>query len=371
MGRGKLRMTSPRTAQRAMVEVLVKHMGLPNDASRELEAFPEIEDLNLPEMARMLLHIKGVKGVAEGDLMERALTTSDLPAVLGDVVNKVLLNAYSVAPGTFQAWTAKGFTNDFRTLTVTRACPPSELFEVTEDDEYKALKIVDGQETAKLSTYGGILGISRQALVNDDSSALSNIGKMLGVTTKLTQNRKVYSVLMSNPSLSDGKAIFHVDRGNLLSGAGSALSRDSLATALKTMRCFTDDAGNPLSVEPKYLIVPPSLEITANELCFSDSIPGQSNPAVPNLFKKLGLVPIVEPLLEAPSITGYSSTAWYLLPDPELWPVVMTLALSRADNLEPYVEERPKWKSDGAEWKARTDFAAIAVGYRAIKSVGA
>ncbi len=86
------------------------------------------------------------------------------------------------------------------------------------------------------------------------------------------------------------------------------------------MRLMTDDNDNILNVEPKILLVGPSLEITAHELCFSDSVPGQSNSAVPNLFKKLGLIPVVEPLLEAPSITGNSSTGWYLLPDPNLWP---------------------------------------------------
>ena len=129
--------------------------------------------------------------------------------------------------------------------------------------------------------------------------------------------------------------VFDASRGNLLSGAASALSKESLAAAVKTMRLLTDDSGNPLSVEPKTLLVPPSLEMTAHELCYSDSIPGQDNPAVPNIFKKIGIVPEVEPLLESPTVSGSSATSWYLFPDPELWPVFKRLTLGSKENLAP------------------------------------
>jgi hypothetical protein len=125
-----------------------------------------------------------------------------------------------------------------------------------------------------------------------------------------------------------------------------------------------------LSVEPKYLLVPPSLEITAHELCFSDSIPGQNNAAVPNLFKKLGLVPVVEPLLESPTMSGSSATAWYLMPSPNLWPVITTVTLGSEDNLAPYVDSQPGWVKDGIEHKVRIDFDAAAVGAKAVKSAG-
>lgn len=364
------RYTHKGTLPGAMVEELCRQMGLPNDAGT-ISLHPEVANLSFIEMARHLGRSRGVKDVSAPDFLNRMLTTSDLPKILADAVNKVLQSSYRIAPGTFAGWTARNFTLNFHPVSLARVSPPAELQEVGEDDEYQTLDIVDGEETARVRTFGGILPISRQALTNDDTKALADIGKMLGITAKLTQNRRVYSVLLSNPVLSDGVTLFHADRGNLMTGGASALSRDSLATALKTMRSFTDDAGNPLSVEPKFLLVPPSLEITAHELCFSDSIPGQTNAAVPNLFKKLGLQPIVEPLLEAPSLTGNSSTGWYLLPDPNLWPVVTTLTLSYPDNLEPYVEEKALWKQDGVAYKSRIDFEACAVGHYAIKSAGA
>ena len=88
------------------------------------------------------------------------------------------------------------------------------------------------------------------------------------------------------------------------------------------------------------------------------------------MFKKLGIVPVVEPLLESPVLSGSSATAWYLMPDPNLWPVFMVLTLGSEDNLAPYTDTHPAWLSDGIEHKVRTDFDCAAVGCRAVKSAG-
>ena len=333
--------------------------------------YRDMADLSIQEMARMFLKDAGVSPPTDSrELFARALTTSDFPKLLADVVNKTLEETYRYAPGTFLAWCARGSAPNFLPAQIDRVSPPADLPEIGEDDEYKDLDVVEGAETARVRTFGGILGITRPTLINDNLGAFKDVGRMLGMTAKSTQNRLVYKRLLANPKLSDGKAVFHTDRGNLLTGTESALGRDSLAAAVKVMRMLTDDAGIPLSVEPKFLIVPPSLEITAHELCFSDSIPGQNNSAVPNLFKKIGITPLVEPLLETQSLTGWSATAWYLMPDPALWPVFQTMALSSPDNLEPYVESQAAWNRDAVEYKVRTDFDCAAVGCRAVKSDG-
>jgi hypothetical protein len=242
------------------------------------------------------------------------------------------------------------------------------LPEVLEDGEFEALYFKDGEEVFRLRTYGGIVGISRQTIINDDLNALKDISRALGQTAKISQNRKFYTYLLSNPTLSDTVAVFHASRGNVLTGATTVLGRDSLALAVKTIRMMGDDQGNFLAIEPKLLLVPPSLEITAHELCFSDTIPGQANSAIPNLFKKLGIVPVVEPHLESPAIAGSSSTAWYLLPDPELWPTFRAFSLD--GNFAPFLDSMAGWKKDQVEYKCRIDFGTAAIGKFAVKSAG-
>ncbi len=356
----------------AASEFLAARAGLPSESgSTEAQKHHDLKHLGFRELARESLRDAGVSpGGNDHELFNRALTTSDFPKILAATANKALEHGYRYAPGTFLEWAARGSNKDFRQFSIVRTSPPADLPVVNEEGEYTRLRTEEGEEVARLRTRGGILGISRQTLINDDLGAFKNLGRTLGMTAKMTQNRQVYRQLLSNPSLSDGTPVFDASRGNLLSGADSALGKDSLATAVKTLRMLSDDAGNPLQVEPKILLVPPSLEMTAHELCFSDSIPGQNNAAVPNFFKKIGIVPVVDPLLESPALTGYSSTAWYLLPDPKLWPVFMALTLDNEDNLEPYTDSRAVFERDEVQYKVRIDFDCCAVGAKAIKSAG-
>jgi len=359
--------------RRAMIAELCFRAGMIGDSDRyeSTKAYSVVNECSgLMDIMRACVG----SGASVSDpraLVERALTTSDFPAVLAGVANKALAVAYGYAPGTFHLWMSQGSCKDFKTNSIDRLIPPSDLPEVLEDGVFKALKVSDGAANVRLRTFGGILSLSRQALINDDLGALKDRGRVLGITTKSTQNRLAYKVLLANPVLSDGVAVFDTSRNNYFSGVNTVLGRDSMATAVKSMRNMMDPEGNVLALEPKYLLVPPSLEITAHELCYSDSIPGQANSAVPNLFKKLGIVPIVEPLLESPSLAGSSATAWYLLPDQRLWPVFSALSLGEPGNFAPYVESQVQFKNDNVETKVRTDFSVAAVGYTAVKMKGA
>jgi len=366
--------TKPGTLARNAVIMLCQRIGCADmDARADLGNYAHLKDLSMLELARHCLEEAGERtgAVNSQDLLSRALTTSDFPSILQDTANKAIEKAYKAAAATFGIWTSKGAVQNFKTGTVTRFSPPSNLPEILEDDEYNELACKDGEEVFKIKTWGGILSISRHAIINDDLSVFKDVPRVLGITTKSTQSHRVYSRLLSNPVLSDGLNVFAEGRGNYLVGAETILGRDSLARAVKTMRMMTDASGNQLSVEPKYLLVPASLEMTAHELCFSDSAPGQNNSAVPNFFKKLGLTPVVEPLLENPQITGNSAAAWYLFPDPDMYPVFRTLALGSEENLEPYIDSAVEFKTDALRYKVRTDFECAPVGWMAVKSKGA
>jgi hypothetical protein len=357
------------------LQLVLSRMGLdcaiPSRATIEKSGL--CEGLTLSEIAHRLTSDSS-QSAARGfssnpDIVSRAMSTSDFPALLANLAEKTLQAAYKTAAATWPIWTSKGLLNNFKESQISRISPPGLLEEVLESGEYKSLKFEDGKERAKIKTFGGMARFTRQAIINDDLDGLKDMARLLAITAATTVGRKVYGSLLSNAELNNGVALFDASRGNLLTGSTSALSRESLAAGVKTMRLFADESGIPLSVEPKYLLVPPSLEMTAHELCFSDSIPGQSNSNVVNLFKKIGITPIVEPLLESPIMPGSSSTAWYLMPSPDAWPVVRVFGLGTTE-IVPYVESQTAWANDAAEYKVRIDVDSAAIGYFAIKSAG-
>lgn len=355
----------------ASLNILLKRCGLDcRDVSSDImHNFGLSEGASLTEVCRAFLSVTSNNTGSGTDLIVRAMTTSDFPSLLSNLAEKILQSTYQNAPSTWKLWTSKGSLNNFKPSQISGVYPPGLLFEIKESGEYKRLKLTDAGEVVRLSTFGGIAPISRHAIVNDDLDALKDMARMLSVTAMSTIARQVYGLLLSNPVMSDDKEAFTTDHNNLLAGADSALGRDSLAAGLKLMRSFTNPSGIPLAVEPKFLLVPPSLEMTAHELCYSDSVPGQSNSNVLNLFKKIGLTPIVEPLLESPILEGSSSSAWYLLPDPELWPNMRVYGLGTPE-IKPYLESKTAWNNDALENKVRVDVGCAMIGRFGVKSKG-
>jgi len=180
---------------------------------------------------------------------------------------------------------------------ICRVSAPGMLPELLESAEYTRLTLEDGDEQVRLRTYGGLLSISRQTIVNDDLDALTDTNRLLAQSASLTQSKLAVNALAGSHNLSDGTAVFDASRNNLLTGLASALDADSLGLAVATMRRFSDSNGQPLSIEPKFLIVPPELERVACQLCYSDSDPSSLHAGTINIFKRNGLEVLVEPLL--------------------------------------------------------------------------
>jgi hypothetical protein len=78
-----------------------------------------------------------------------------------------------------------------------------------------------------------------------------------------------------------------------------------------------------------------------------------------------GLIPVVEPRLDAAS-----ATAWYLIADPAQVDTVEYCYLEGQQGV--YIETKQGFEIDGVEIKARMDFGAAAIDYRGLqKSAGA
>lgn len=129
-----------------------------------------------------------------------------------------------------------------------------------------------------------------------------------------------FSRLLRNPVQLDGKALFSTAHKNLLSGATSALSSDSLKKAIQLFLDQVDADGQPISVEPRFLLVPSALKHLAIELTRGATfiMAGSDNtirPALNSLVDE-NLQVISSPYLANSAYEGASATAWYLFGNP-------------------------------------------------------
>jgi len=132
-----------------------------------------------------------------------------------------------------------------------------------------------------------------------------------------------FTRLLANPAQGDGKALFHADHRNWAEGADTALSADSLALAIQLFLDQTDADGQPISVNPRFLLVPTALKMTARELLNSVTFfaTGTTNKArIPtyNALADEDLEVVTSPYLSNTNYAGASAKAWYLFADPQV-----------------------------------------------------
>jgi hypothetical protein len=203
------------------------------------------------------------------------VTSATMAGMVANALNKVLANEFMQYP---RWWEPIVQVQDFTTLQAVRWITlggVGELPTVAEGAAYTELTWDDQTETASFVKKGGYLGLTLEAVDKDDTGRLRAAPRALAQAAWLTLAKAVSDIFTSNsgagPTLSDSLALFHSSHANL---GSTALSVASYAAARTAMRKMTElSSGERLGAltAPKFLLVPPDLEITALQVLASES----------------------------------------------------------------------------------------------------
>jgi hypothetical protein len=340
----------------------------------------EFAGLTLLDMARECLTFSGVKvrGIGRFDIARIALqgrygaseyfgaeSTSDFPAILANVANKTLRQAYEAYPRTFQPFCRQVTAADFKPVNRVQLNDIPALQKLNEKGEYHRAQLNDSNQNYSLATYGEVVAITRKVIINDDLQAFTRVPALLGVAAAQLESNTVWAVITSNQVMQvDDVALFNSAHANLLTGSGSALQLSALASARQELRLQTGPNGTHLNLIPRFILLPAALETAGLQLIYPLNIASTvATAVVPEWVRSL--VPVIEPRLDAAS-----STAWYLVADPAQIDTVEYAYLEGQQGV--YIETRQGFEVDGVEIKARLDFAAAAIDFRGMqKNAGA
>ncbi|CUH17834.1 Mu-like prophage major head subunit gpT [Jannaschia seosinensis] len=330
------------------------------------DAARQYRGMTLLELARESLTDAGVntRGLSRDEVATRALhTTSDFPEILSAVTNKTLRQAYEAYPRTFALFCRQVLATDFKAMHRVQLGEAPQLLEVGESGEFKRGTLGESKESYKVKTYGRVVAITRQVLINDDLDAFTRIPAMYGNSIAQLESDVVWGIITANPAMADGKALFHADHKNL-AGSGAALAVDAVGSGRAAMAKQTGlDKKTVLNIRPAFLIVPASLELKAEQLVAQNLVPASSASVVPQSIRTLA--PISEPRLDAAS-----ETAWYLAASPNQIDTIEYAYLEGQQGA--YIETRNGFDVDGVEIKCRLDFGAKAIDWRGLyKNPGA
>jgi len=304
------------------------------------------------------------------ELLRAGFSTGTLSNVLGNVAGKIALKSFGLASGNWQAWTSKGELPDFKDAKLVRMQSDLGFEKIGSGGEINYANRTEDAETISLDTYASNFGLTRQDALNDDLGVFKRLGDYFGIRATQKLAKAIYTLLLSNPTMSDSLAVFHATHGNLKTS--SALTPDTLAVAVQGFRNQTDTSGEPIDLPPKYLLVPSALEETAKQLCYSEFIQpfggGSAANRAPNKNIWFGkLEPIAEPRLENANYSGSSATSWYLVGDPEICDTLTVAGLDEAPPV-PKVEELPAGPDRmGVIFRVFIDFGVAFGDYRNIQ----
>jgi hypothetical protein len=330
------------------------------------DAAREYRGMTLMELARESLETAGAstRGLSRDEVATRALhSTSDFPEILAAVTNKTLRQAYEAYPRTFMLFCRQVLATDFKAMHRVQLGEAPQLLEVGESGEFKRGTLGESRESYKVKTYGRVVAITRQTLINDDLDAFTRIPAMYGNSIAQLESDVVWGIITANPAMADGNALFHTTHKNL-AGTGAALDVSSVGAARAAMAKQTGlDKKTVLNVRPAFLIVPASLELKAEQLVAQNLVPAATSSVVPQSIRTLA--PISEPRLDAAS-----ETAWYLAASPHQIDTIEYAYLEGQQGA--YIETRNGFDVDGVEIKCRLDFGAKAIDWRGLyKNPGA
>lgn len=355
-------------------QMQVRMAGIEQAIMHRIDAAVALDDngrqfrgMSLLEIGRDFLeaHNVNTRGMSRLELAGRMLShrsagmhgTSDFTSLFANVATKRLRAAYTENPGSYRAWARRApNAPDFKAMSVVQLSNAPDLLKVNEAGEFTYGTISDTGTSYGVVTYGRIVAMTRQAIVNDDLRAFDTLVSRFGASAARLENRLTYAQLTGAT----------YDATNSQSGGPSALSVTSLGTARTMMRKIKGAQDEELNLSPSYLIVPAALEQTAYQLTSSNYVPATK--AEVNEFRTGGrtaVEPIVEPVLDATS-----ATAWYAVASNSQVDTVEYCYLDGAEG--PVVESKPGWEVDGVELKCRLDFAAKAIDNKGLhKSAGA
>lgn len=333
----------------------------------------QIAESRQVDLARAFLARGGQKAKdfeTSDSLMKRALTfrsggentTSDYTLLLENLMHKQMLGNYLLADDTWSKFCKADVVSDFRPHNRYRTGSFGALPLLPEGEEYTHASVPDGAKyQISAQTYGRVIKVSRQALINDDIAGIMDTMAKYGRSAALSLEIAVYALLNSNSGLGPSVTyngntadLFDASWGNV--GTGAALSVQSVDADRTLLASQKDISGNEYLDLARpgtpILLVPLVLRGQAMNINKSQWDVSQSSKfEVPNIVQGLFREVVASPRLN-------SLTRRYIFADPGDAAAIVVAFLN--GERAPFMETRLGWTIDGTEMKIRLDYGVQA-----------
>jgi len=297
---------------------------------------------------------------AQRDLQAGGFTSLSISGILGNTANKALSAAYTAVQTVWQDICGIRNHGDFKVHTRYRLDTTGAYRKVGGDGELKHIGLDEDSSTNQVDTYGAIVALTRQTMINDDLGAFLQLPTMLGRLSALRKEEAAFVTLLGNAG-----SFFSAGNNNLETDPGSALSISSLTTAEQAMMDQVDSNGKPILVQPTILLVGSALRNTADNLMSERLIiDGTSSSKQPARNPHAGKYQVRSSTYinntsitdqNGDAITGQSSTKWWLMANPADR-AALGIAFLNGKQTPTLESADTDFATLGMQWRAYDDF---------------
>ncbi|NNE62349.1 MAG: hypothetical protein HKN35_15765 [Woeseia sp.] len=289
----------------------------------------------------------------QGRTIEAAgFSTLTISNVVAATANKFIMRGWNSVDQTSMRISRIQNVRDFKTATTVSLTDNVIYEKVGASGEIKHGTLSDLTYTNKVDTYARMLAITREDIVNDDLSALTDVPMKLGAGAM----KKLNDIFWTEFLGLVGASFFAAGNNNINTGVAT-MTEAGLDATYVIFKNQTNPDSTPLGLEPAILLVPTALEGAALRLVRSEqfvtgatTMEGSSN-IWANRFQVYS-----SPYISNSSYTGNTSVAWWMLANPSELPVITIAALN--GQVEPTVDT------------AEADFNTLGVQMRGYNDVG-
>jgi hypothetical protein len=199
--------------------------------------------------------------------------------------------------------------------------------------------------TVSLKTYGKIVNVTRQLMINDDFDLVARAFASAGLTVANTERKVVWDLIKAN-----GGSFFSVGHANTTSaGVGATVTAALMAGARKALRSAKAPDGTAIGAPLSYIVCGPSIETAFEQLLSANYLPTAASTAVTESLRSVTV--LIEPEITDDSWYGFS-------PFDHVEYAYLT------GHVGPRVEQKVGFEIEGVQLKVALDFGAGLIDYR-------
>ena len=248
--------------------------------------------------------------MTSNERMAEVLTTTDFPYYFARTLNRAVEDRYQYMMGDWRDYTTPMTMTDYSTAERYRMSEFDRPVLRRVKDEARPGYIYEGKTEYDIYDYAKQVDFERRILINDDLGAFNEMGQLMADSTARFLDWYV-SALYDN-ALTQAAL---VALGVLYAGTGR-LTTANLAIGWNAFVQRVDGRNNPLNIQPVYLVIPPVLELTANQILQSERIAELATNGVNPMRNRLQVK--VDPYIAYTS----PNIPWYLFAAPTAVPAV-------------------------------------------------